>query len=85
MTSDCTELIPPDHRSLTNQQREILQRYADDIEGRGHMSSKYGTPQDPTEGPKGMDTENGTTSFPRPSAKGGWTGTLRRLRKLIGI
>jgi hypothetical protein len=50
------------------------------------MSSKNGTAQDPTENPKGTgDIENGTTSSPQPSAPGGWTGTLQRLRKLIGI
>ena len=83
-------------RSLTNRQREILQLYADDIEGKTRTSSKSGQPTPPppppspspdsSEGSAGTGhTENGTASSDQPPASGGRTGLLRRLRKLIGI
>ncbi|KAJ6604297.1 DnaJ protein [Mycena vulgaris] len=64
-------------RSLTNRQRELLQQYADDIEGR----SPGDTPDDAAD-------DNGTASFTRFSSAptGGWMNRAwQHLRRLTGI
>ncbi|KAI0050720.1 DnaJ protein [Auriscalpium vulgare] len=85
-------------RSLSKRQREILQAYADDVEGRSTGTVKTG-PRDPPDGPAtngstdgaapganapAEDDTNGTTSFPSPAAsRGGWLSRAwRRIREL---
>jgi molecular chaperone DnaJ len=73
-------------RSLTQRQRTILQKYADDVEGRASMPSTSATTP-PENAPKATTVEhnNGTASFVQPSPSGGWTRILKRIRGLIGI
>ncbi|KIJ68671.1 hypothetical protein HYDPIDRAFT_106908 [Hydnomerulius pinastri MD-312] len=75
-------------RSLTKRQREILQQYADDIEGRSSPSSKLAADSRVNDKPDSgsdsarsqtaedasMSTNNGTTSFTHspPSSEDGW-------------
>lgn len=85
-------------RSLTKRQREILEQYADDVEGRSN--SPRHDPVPPTGAstsaqssiPDAKDTSlmgdnNGTTSFshPSPASVGGWVSrTWNRIRRLTG-
>ena len=81
-------------RSLTKKQRDILQLYVDDIEGR---SSAPKTPADITSKNESqadnadrdqMGLENGTASFtcPSPSPKDGRVSRVfNRIRGLIGL
>ncbi|KAH7923983.1 hypothetical protein BV22DRAFT_1113052 [Leucogyrophana mollusca] len=87
-------------RSLTKRQREILEQYADDVEGRSNNSSKQDPPADnvsasdnsSSSGKRGSkeastSTENGTASFTHqsPASEGGWlSGTWKKLRGLTG-
>ncbi|KAJ7102268.1 DnaJ protein [Mycena belliarum] len=64
-------------RVLTNRQRELLQQYADDVEGRS-----------PGDTSKDSANDNGTASFTPSSSTptAGWMDrTWRRLRRLTGI
>lgn len=54
----CTRLIPNNTRSLTARQREILQAYADDVEGH---PSYFSTTPPPSASPINNDGANGTT------------------------
>ncbi|KAG1757301.1 hypothetical protein EDB19DRAFT_1656712 [Suillus lakei] len=85
-------------RSLTKRQREILEQYADDIEGRSNSPRQDPVPPAGTSGSaqssKGdakdtnsMGDNNGTTSFthPSPASVGGWVSrTWNRIRGLTG-
>jgi molecular chaperone DnaJ len=67
------------NRTLTNRQRELLQAYVDDIEGRSPAaaSDEASTADD-----------NGTVSFTRSSSTptGGWMSRAREhFRRLTGI
>jgi molecular chaperone DnaJ len=85
-------------RSLTKRQREILEQYADDVEGRSNSPRQD---QAPSAGASGstqtnkreakdtslMGDNNGTTSFshPSPASVGGWVSrTWKRIRGLTG-
>ncbi|KAJ7042591.1 DnaJ protein [Mycena alexandri] len=64
-------------RSLTNRQRELLQLYADDIEGRSPGDAS-------NEGPTALD--DGTASFTRSPPMGGWMNRAwERFRSFTGI
>ncbi|KZT19399.1 hypothetical protein NEOLEDRAFT_1142188 [Neolentinus lepideus HHB14362 ss-1] len=82
-------------RSLTKRQREILQQYADDVEGRMPSASRATSPQststsDPPQGgePSPFTHDNGTASFLHTSpssAEDGWRSRLwKKIRGLIG-
>ncbi|KAJ3576146.1 hypothetical protein NP233_g633 [Leucocoprinus birnbaumii] len=76
-------------RSLTKRQRELLQAYADDVEGRAPKSSRdpSSTSKPGTSAPEAPEgeTDNGTTSSPYPSPPSGWMSrTWQKVRKLIG-
>lgn len=87
-------------RSLTPRQRDILQQYADDVEGRSSAASQA-APESPTSNKRSDDTvsasnrnsadpinDNGTASFTYPSASPevGWISRLgQRIRGLIGF
>ncbi|KAI5991559.1 DnaJ protein [Pisolithus albus] len=83
-------------RSLSKRQREILQQYADDVEGRGNTSSS--TTGNPSAGKGNLDdrsssnttasTDNGTASFSHspPSSEDGWLPRVwKRIRELTGL
>lgn len=85
-------------RTLTKHQREILQQYADDVEGRTTKTEKTSETSDSEKTSSGSDSNqesrsgtNGTVSFSSPfsstsSLEGGWISrTWRRLRGLIGL
>lgn len=88
-------------RSLTKRQREILQLYVDDLEGRNPAQSQIprSTPSDSSttddspadenrDNKNSTRDNNGTTPFthPSPSPTGGWMSySLQRIRRLIGI
>ncbi|KAF9648535.1 hypothetical protein BDM02DRAFT_3239549 [Thelephora ganbajun] len=85
-------------RSLTARQREILQRYADDVEGRtsGNTGSKtpsHGVAEEPQAAagrrPNAKADDNGTVHFSSPSPpsqEGGWVErSWKKLRGLIGF
>lgn len=81
-------------RSLTKRQREIIQLYVDDVEGRSSAQSpsshKTTLDKPPSNSEEDMTpaADNGTTSFthPSPSPVGGWMSrALNRIRGLIGF
>ena len=85
-------------RSLTARQREILQQYADDVEGRtsGNTGSKIpsrGVADEPQEGagirPNTKADDNGTVHFsspqPPPREGGLVERSWKRMRRLIGF
>jgi molecular chaperone DnaJ len=87
-------------RSLTKRQREILQLYVDDLEGRNPAQSQTpqstpsdnsttdDSPADDNRDNNAARDNNGTTPFPHPSPSptGGWMSySLQRIRRLIGI
>jgi molecular chaperone DnaJ len=87
-------MLTADVRSLTKRQRDILQLYVDDLEGR----TTEETPSAPTGGEAASNgdqeakektaDDNGTGSFTRasPSPEGGWMSrALHRIRGLIGF
>ncbi|KIY67568.1 hypothetical protein CYLTODRAFT_431244 [Cylindrobasidium torrendii FP15055 ss-10] len=62
-------------RTLSNRQRELLQAYVDDLEGRDSTKSSSET-----------NTDNGMPSFTRQSPFGGWlSSTWQRIRELTGF
>ncbi|KAG2077022.1 hypothetical protein BDR04DRAFT_1089310 [Suillus decipiens] len=85
-------------RSLTKRQREILEQYADDVEGRSNSSKQDPVPPAGASGSaqsskqdmkdtSSMGDNNGTTSFshPPPASVGGWVSrTWNRIRGLTG-
>lgn len=86
-------------RSLTKRQREILEQYADDVEGRSKRSPKQDSvpPAGASDSAQSikqdekdtslMGDNNGTTSFshPSPASVGGWVSrTWNRIRGLTG-
>ncbi|TFL06479.1 hypothetical protein BDV98DRAFT_559482 [Pterulicium gracile] len=79
-------------RSLTPRQRDLIQQYADDVEGKTsqHKPSPASPPpsseQDPTPPPSDTTDDNGTThSNIPPRRPDGWaSGLLQKLRGLIG-
>jgi molecular chaperone DnaJ len=86
------------NRSLTARQREILQQYADDVEGRTSRNaesktSARGVEDEPqaTDGrrPNAMSDDNGTVHFSStqpPSQEGGWAEqSWKKIRGLIGF
>lgn len=87
------------NRSLTARQREILQQYADDVEGRtvddtgSKTSSDHGVAGEPkrTAGrrPNAKADDNGTVHFSSsepPPQEGGWAEkSWKKLRGLIGF
>jgi molecular chaperone DnaJ len=86
------------NRSLTTRQREILQQYADDVEGRTTGDDKSKTPSagaadEPKETadrrPNSKADDNGTVHFSSPqppSQDGGWAEqSWKKIRGLIGF
>ncbi|KAI6005138.1 DnaJ protein [Pisolithus orientalis] len=78
-------------RSLSKRQREILQQYADDVEGRSNTSSSTtadkGNPDGRSSYNTNASTDNGTASFPHSplSSEDGWLSRVRkRIRELTG-
>ena len=74
-------------RSLTKRQRELLQEYADDVEGRSHTPQhKAHNPRNPKEEVV-TDKDNGTDYFIRYSApSGGWISRAwQNMRRFIGL
>jgi len=71
-------------RSLTDRQREILQEYADDVEGKKSESGKaeaFST--DSTHAP--LSADNGTISSDSPPPDDNWLSRVRRkIRELTG-
>lgn len=83
-------------RSLSKRQREILQQYADDIEGRsntsssttGNLSADKGNPDDRSSSSTNASTDNGMASFSHspPSSEDGWLPRVwKRIRELTGL
>ncbi|KAI6136860.1 DnaJ protein [Pisolithus sp. B1] len=83
-------------RSLSKRQREILQQYADDVEGRsntsttttGNSSADKGNPDDRSSYKTNASTDNGTASFSHspPSSEDGWLPRAwKRIRELTGL
>lgn len=86
-------------RSLTKRQREILQQYADDVEGRAPRASNgdgkaneqttksTSTPADPQDGSSANTNGTASSTFTYPPTHGsGWVSrTLHKLRELIGF
>jgi molecular chaperone DnaJ len=79
-------------RLLTNRQRELIQQYADEVEGR-MVSSKQAPDPPKQDAPSGApqassNDNNGTAYFLHPSPspdEGGWVSRMwQRMRKLIG-
>jgi molecular chaperone DnaJ len=71
-------------RSLTNRQRELLQAYADDVEGKNpHAKSEASSSQKQ----KPPNNDNGTDSFIKYSPpSGGWISrTWKNIRGLVGL
>jgi molecular chaperone DnaJ len=69
-------------RSLTARQREIIELYVDDLEGRTTGQSS------PSDEPLSNSGDNGTATFTRssPSPEDGWmTRALNQIRGLIGF
>ncbi|KAJ7169537.1 DnaJ protein [Mycena filopes] len=67
-------------RSLSNRQRELLQQYADDVDGRSSPASNNGGTT--------AESDNGTASFTRKSTSpvGGWMNRAwERIRDFTGI
>lgn len=80
------------NRSLTKRQRELLQQYADDVEGEkspaGPSSANHGSQASgSTKEPVANDDDNGTTSFTHPPpSSGGWISrTWHKIRGLTGL
>ena len=81
-------------RSLTPRQRDLLQQYADDVEGRSptkERMSQTTAPEDTSNSRQSTasDDKNGTISFSSsdPSPRGGgWLSQMRsKVRELTGI
>ncbi|KAI6045067.1 DnaJ protein [Pisolithus marmoratus] len=83
-------------RSLTKRQREILQQYADDVEGRcstsssttGNPAADKGNPDSRSAFNTSASTDNGTTSFsysPLSSEDGWLSHAWKRIRELTGL
>ncbi|KIM67051.1 hypothetical protein SCLCIDRAFT_1210523 [Scleroderma citrinum Foug A] len=83
-------------RSLTTRQREILQQYADDVEGRSNASpsssrnstAEKGNNPDNRGSQDAASTDNGTASFTYspPSSEDGWLSrSWKRIRELTGL
>ncbi|KAF5377428.1 hypothetical protein D9615_005145 [Tricholomella constricta] len=70
-------------RSLTKRQRELLQQYADDVEGRPQSAQ---TTSQAKKAPS-SDTDNGTEPFTHylPSSGGWMSRTWQGIRRLIGF
>ncbi|KAF9452545.1 hypothetical protein P691DRAFT_756287 [Macrolepiota fuliginosa MF-IS2] len=77
-------------RSLTKRQRELLQAYADDVEGRSSItpdvSSKHKSSPETTKTSHNGESDNGTASFTHSSPFGGWMSRKwQRIRELTGF
>ncbi|KAF9243868.1 hypothetical protein BU15DRAFT_86300 [Melanogaster broomeanus] len=73
-------------RSLTARQREILQQYADEAEGRSPSTAKQSGAHSRTA--KAADADNGRTSFSHspPSSEDGWLSRVwKGIRGLTGL
>lgn len=84
------------HRSLTARQREILQQYADDVEGRSTTlrdtaaQDKFdaGSTASRSKNVEGGSADNGRDSFtfPAASSEDGWLSRAwKRIRGLTGL
>jgi len=79
------------YRSLTRRQRELLQEYADDVEGRSPTANAFSTTnhesQSSSKEPLMADHDNGTASSTHQSpSSGSWVfRTWQKLRGLIGF
>ena len=78
-TSDQSRAI----RSLTKHQRQLLQEYADDVEGRNHAQAEVFSGQKN----ELSNNDNGTDSFTHYSPPPvGWVSrTWQKIRRLIGF
>lgn len=84
------------NRSLTARQREILQQYADDVEGRNmtrrnpaaHDKNDMGSTSSSSKSVEDGGAENGRDSFTYPAAsrEDGWLSRAwKRIRGLTGL
>jgi len=81
---DCNRLILY-LRSLTKRQRQLLQAYADNVEGRLEETPQS-SPEEQVSKSNDRETDNGTGSFTPPSPSGGRVSrTWNKIRELIGF
>jgi molecular chaperone DnaJ len=85
----CLTNIGHGHRSLTKRQRDLLQQYADDVEGRAHSPPAKGpqtTKSDEAE-ETSSHNQNGTENFtPHSPSSGGWMSRIwKNIRGLTGF
>lgn len=86
----CSHYVDSSVRSLTDRQREILQEYADDVEGRSAKKPGNGSaevtdsasPTDPSSNAP-LDHDNGTTHFSSSASHQPGDNWLSRMRRKI--